>query len=521
MFSIGTRKPNWQRQGSAGILALLTMAMLGALGAAFVVMSSTEVSTGAVYRDGVSAQYLAEAGARWAALQVKNNVSAVIAASDSAGGATYNSGLIGTAPAAGSYSAIIRRDPADSANTNRRQVVVTGTVGQAKRRVVFTAALSSGGGGPFRYAGYSGNNLTLDGNIAGTGIIGAVHNADIHSTNSISAARVFAGSVTGRERDKPPFDFQSPPTETLVFSLPAIPVSFDINNASYQQYRTGATTRAAGNLNNATVTWNGNNYINGNLSLTGSTVLTTGAGAGIYVNGNFSIARNNTINGSGNLTIVANGTIDLDPGKINIPTGSMLTLYAKNGVTVTSGSTITGNTTIISPGTVAFSGDGKIIVGNGGIINVYTQQNFTASGGMSFRTNNATTESAAITVMSSKNISITGGTPFNPGNSGTVKLYAAGTFSLSGGSSIGGYGLVMAGDTGSDSIRLTGGSSAQNTVFISAGDIYSASVQSGSLIAAKDLEISWGSTATFSQNVLDMMGLTVASTFTMSPWNNQ
>jgi hypothetical protein len=102
-----------------------------------------------------------------------------------------------------------------------------------------------------------------------------------------------------------------------------------------------------------------------------------------------------------------------------------------------------------------------------------------------------------------------------------VKLYAAGTFSLSGGSSIGGNGLVMAGDTGSNSIRLEGGSGAQKVVFISAGNIYSASVQSGSLIAAKDLEISWGSTATFNQTVLDAIGLAVASSFTMSAWNNQ
>ena len=514
MFSIGNGKPNWQRQGSVGILALLTMAELGALGAAFVVMSSTEVSTGAVYRDGVSSQYLAEAGARWAAIQVKTNAGTVVADSNTATGVTISSGSIGTAPSAGSYVTTIRRDPAYPSDSNRRQVSVIGTVGSAKRKIVYTLVLGSGGGLPLQYGAFSGANLTLAGEVSGD--IGAVTRADVTRWDylpAIKSAKIkYAGQseITG-----------TPPTEQVIFSLPTMPVSFDINNASYQQYKTGATTRTAGNLKNATVTWNGNNYINGNLSLTGSTVLTTGADAGIYVNGNFAITSNNIINANGNLAIVANGTITLDPGKINIPVGSMLTLYAKNGVTVTSGATITGNTTIISPGTVTFSGDGKIIVGNGGIINVYTQQNFTASGGMSFRTNNAATESAAITVMSSKNISITGGTPFNPGNNGTVKLYAAGTFSLSGGSSIGGYGLVMAGDTGSDSISLTGGSSAQKTVFISAGDIYSASVQSGSLIAAKDLEISWGSTATFSQNVLDMVGLTVASTFTMSPWNNQ
>ena len=67
-----TRCKLWLRQGSAGILALISMALLGVLGMAYVAMSSSEVSTGAQYRDGVAAQYLAEAGGRWAAIQLKN-----------------------------------------------------------------------------------------------------------------------------------------------------------------------------------------------------------------------------------------------------------------------------------------------------------------------------------------------------------------------------------------------------------------------------------------------------------------
>lgn len=54
----------WLQQGSAGILAMISMALLGVLGTAYVAMSSSEVSTGAQYRDGVAAQYLAEAGGR-------------------------------------------------------------------------------------------------------------------------------------------------------------------------------------------------------------------------------------------------------------------------------------------------------------------------------------------------------------------------------------------------------------------------------------------------------------------------
>lgn len=508
----------WLQQGSAGILAMISMALLGVLGTAYVAMSSSEVSTGAQYRDGVAAQYLAEAGGRWAAIQLKNKVTAVVDASNTAAGVSYNSGAIGTAPTAGSYTVTVRRNPATPTDSERRQVLVTGTVGQANRRVVFTVTLGGENAYPVQYAGFGGNNLILRGTITGAGTIGVVNTASIHSSNSISCDRIEAGAVSGGYcRDNP---YGPAPTQQITVVLPPIPVSFDINNSAYQQYRTGATNRASGALNNASVTWNGNNYISGALSLTGSTVLTTGANAGIYVDGNFALNNNTRINANGNLAIVANGTITLNPGLIDIPTGSMLTIYAKNGVTVTSGSTITGNTTIISPATISFSGDGKIIVANNGIINVYTQQNFTASGGMSFRVSNTTTEKAAFTIMSTQNISITGGTPFNPGMNGTVKFYAGGTFSLTRGAQIAGNGLVMAADTGANSIYLSGGTTAANTVFISAGDIVSESTQSGALLAANNLTIDWGSTASFSQSVLDAVGLS-ASVYKMDDWNNQ
>ena len=502
---------------------MISMALLGVLGTAFVTLSSSEVSTGAQYRDGVAAQYMAEAGGRWAAIQLKNKVSAVVDASNTDLGVTYNSGVIGTAPTAGSYNVIIRRNPAAPTDSDRRQVVVTGTVGQANRRVVFTVALGGENEYPVKYASFGGGNVRLAGTVVGD--LGAADVAILnwgYSVTNIEAAQIRYPNGT--------LATGTAATGSVTVVLPPMPVSFDINHASYQQYLTGATThatnttlsgRATLRINSGTTSWSGNNYINGDLQVSGSGTLSmTGSSSAVYVNGNFKVLNNCTINAAGNLTIVVNGSALLDPGKINIPTGSMLTLYAKDGVTVTSGSTITGNTTIISPGTVSFSGDGKIIVGNNGIINVYTQQNFTATSGMSFRVSNVTTESAAFTIMSSQNISITGGTPFNPGVNGTVKMYAGGTFTMSGGSTIGGNGLVMAADTGANSIRLTGGSNAANTVFISAGDIYSASTSTGALLAANSVFIDYGSTATFSQSVLDAVGLS-ASVYSMSQWNNQ
>jgi hypothetical protein len=502
---------------------MISMALLGVLGTAYVAMSSSEVSTGAQYRDGATAQYLAEAGGRWAAIQLKNKVTAIVDASNTAAGVTYNSGAIGTTPTAGSYTVTIRRNPATPTDAERRQVAVTGTVGQANRRVVFTVTLGGENAYPVKYASFGGGNVRLAGTIVGD--LGASDVAILnwgYSVTNIDAAQIKypnGTTVTGTAA-----------TGAVTVVLPPMPVSFDINDASYQQYLSGATTRATNgkikgintlSLTSGTTSWSGNNYINGDFQVSSSATLSmTGAASAIYVNGNFSVLNNCTINAAGNLAIVVNGSALLDPGKINLPAGSMLTLYAKNGVTVTSGSTITGNTTLISPGVVSFSGDGKIIVGNNGIINVYTQQNFTATSGMSFRVSNPSTESAAFTIMSSQNISISGGTPFNPGVNGTVKMYAGGTFTMSGGATIGGNGLVMAADTSASSISLTGGSSAANTVFISAGDIYSASTTTGALLAANNVFIDYGSTATFSQSVLDAVGLS-ASVYSMSQWNNQ
>lgn len=61
------------RQGSASIVALVAMLFLGVLGSAFIAVSSTEVNMAANYRDGIAAQYLAEAGARRSIVELSKN----------------------------------------------------------------------------------------------------------------------------------------------------------------------------------------------------------------------------------------------------------------------------------------------------------------------------------------------------------------------------------------------------------------------------------------------------------------
>lgn len=59
--------------GSASVLALVAILFLGVLGSSFIGLSSTEVNMAANYRDGIAAQYLAEAGARRAIVELSKN----------------------------------------------------------------------------------------------------------------------------------------------------------------------------------------------------------------------------------------------------------------------------------------------------------------------------------------------------------------------------------------------------------------------------------------------------------------
>lgn len=65
---------DWQldrQAGSAGLLALLMMTLLLVLGGALIALSSTEMDISRDYRNGIAAEYLAEAGVQWAIVKLK------------------------------------------------------------------------------------------------------------------------------------------------------------------------------------------------------------------------------------------------------------------------------------------------------------------------------------------------------------------------------------------------------------------------------------------------------------------
>lgn len=117
-----------RERGSAAIAAVIAMIVLGLLGTAFVTLSTSELRIATSYRDGVSAQYLAEAGALWARIQLRSDVDKDLR--------TYPDGdkrLTKTEnKIPGSYTVTISRD---KDNPDLRKIVSVGTVNGAKRTV--------------------------------------------------------------------------------------------------------------------------------------------------------------------------------------------------------------------------------------------------------------------------------------------------------------------------------------------------------------------------------------------------
>jgi type II secretory pathway component PulK len=60
-------------RGSVAVLGLIVMMILVVMGAGIVTLSNIDVALAANHRDGVAAQYLAEAGAQWAIAKLKTD----------------------------------------------------------------------------------------------------------------------------------------------------------------------------------------------------------------------------------------------------------------------------------------------------------------------------------------------------------------------------------------------------------------------------------------------------------------
>lgn len=155
-----------EQTGSAGILAIVALALLSVISAGMVVRTSTEIDMSAKYRNGVAAQYLAESGARWGFEYLKTQLAdsvtqvAILADTNSTIGKTYvNMGQgaavrFGSGATAGTVEISIKLDSADPTNVNKRVIISTAAIGQnkpARRQVIIPVTLTLTTTAPFAY----------------------------------------------------------------------------------------------------------------------------------------------------------------------------------------------------------------------------------------------------------------------------------------------------------------------------------------------------------------------------------
>lgn len=121
------------QRGSAALLALIMMMLLGSMGATLLMLSKTDVQIATNHRDGIAAQYLAEAGIRYAAHKLKTDHE-FVSQTEIAKNIT-TSDFLGAIPTGGRYTVQTGPDPEHN-NTKTRLIAATGIVNQAKRQVV-------------------------------------------------------------------------------------------------------------------------------------------------------------------------------------------------------------------------------------------------------------------------------------------------------------------------------------------------------------------------------------------------
>lgn len=327
------KERNYGHKGSAGIMALIVLPLLMALGTALVILTSSESNISANFRDGIAAQYLAEAGVQHAIVKLKTDTSFVTATQVStiAAANTLNSSAAKNSGAtAGTYTVTV------TGSGNVRKIISIGTVNKAKRQVVVNITLPSGNSNEiYNYAIYSGSTFTINSGATVNGSVGTQPGSFINNGGTITKQVVVNKTET----------------------LPTIPVSFESS-----QYR-GWSTALSCTPNSGNNAVSGNYFVNGDLNLNSGVNLVGPSGnsdpAVIYVKGGTNIGGNIT----GNITIIANGGVNINSG---ITVNGNVKIYANGDVNVNS--SMSGN--------ILAMANGGIKLNSG----TYTNAVFTAAG---------------------------------------------------------------------------------------------------------------------------------------------
>jgi len=119
-------------RGSAAVLSLILMMLLGSLGSILLLSSTTELKIATNERDGITAQYLAEAGIQWTIVKLKTNPT-FVEETKAEKYVTHRS-FSELIPSTGTYT--IEVTPGSPIPDGQiRYIIATGAVNQAKRQV--------------------------------------------------------------------------------------------------------------------------------------------------------------------------------------------------------------------------------------------------------------------------------------------------------------------------------------------------------------------------------------------------
>ena len=270
-----------QERGSVAIMAIIVMTLLLVLGGAYITLSSTEVDISTDYRNGVAAQYLAEAGVQEAIVKLKTETDFVTKTGNTTGitttSATQNEGT----PTAGSYKVTV------TGSGTTRTITSTGTVGSgrtaAKRQIILNVMPpSSGASGIYSYPVYSATSVIINGGAR-------VELGSAGSSGSVGNNGYVEGGIQPNKS----------------YSFP------DFSGINYS-----SSPQLPQNINGGEKLTNlsGIYYVNSAFNISGDLISATNSTVTIYVKGNVNVNGGAHING--NFRIIANGDIDVN-GDIN------------------------------------------------------------------------------------------------------------------------------------------------------------------------------------------------------------
>lgn len=306
-----------QSRGSAAITALIVMSILAIVGTAAAVLSSTEGAIAAGYRDGIAAQYLAEAGALWAITQLKKENSVVITNIQTTGEYKAVSSTKNSGATTGTYQISIANPdfPQDKGSRTITSVGVI-SVSKAARTVGLLTIGGSGTGGIYKNAVYSGSDIVVEGQGVITGNAAAA--------GSIVGSHAISGSSSPHSQEPMPsfgiIDYMNKPQINPIIS------NLETVTLRAAKYYTDKDFTVSGTIDN----------------VTSEPVI-------IYAKGNVTI--NNGAKCRGPITIVTRGTVT-----VNQHESTSLTLVAldSHDSQVTAGAVLNGR--IIAKGRVIVNG---------------------------------------------------------------------------------------------------------------------------------------------------------------------